>query len=227
MGSGFFQDRADEDNLETRNEVFWAAMIDQIARDGFQGTPHRVLDIGCHRGGLLARIAKRWKPAEIIGIEPLEEARSCARFRLNTLARSIVLLHPDDWHRIPDRSVDLVVSHEVLFLLPDLDAFVGQVARVLSASGRAFIAAGCHAENPIWPAWRPHLEAMGHRTFNHEPIALMAAAARHGLLPSVRPLRDHGWATHDPTSGTFVFRTVGELLDHQFRQKLLFRLVRN
>jgi SAM-dependent methyltransferase len=226
MGSGFFTDRVDDDDLAIRNEVFWAAMIDQIRRDGFAQVPRRVLDVGCHRGGLLANIAKTWKPDELIGIEPLESARDQARFRLTTLAKSVVLLDSTEWERVADRSVDLVVCHEVLFLLPDVDVFVEQLARILSPNGRAYLAAGCHAENPTWAAWRPHLEAMGHRTYNHEPIALMASAVRHQLLPSVRPLRDGGWATHDPTSGPFVFSSVGALLDHQFRQKLLFRLAR-
>jgi len=226
MTSGFFPDHVDEDDLETRNEVFWAAMIDQIRRDGFVQPPRRVLDVGCHRGGLLANIAKRWNPDELIGLEPIEEARDRARFRLAALTRKVVLLHPTEWQRISEGAVDLVVCHEVLFLLPDLDAFVEQLARVLSPNGRAYIAAGCHAENPIWASWRPQLEAMGHRTFDHEPMALMASAARRQLLPSVRPLRDNGWATHDPSRGTFVFPTVTALLDHQFRHKLLFRLVR-
>lgn len=227
MGSGFFQDQVDEEDLEIRNEVFWAAMIDQIRRDGFAHPPRQVLDVGCHRGGLLANIAKRWNPEALVGIEPIEEARDRARFRLAALARKVVLLTPTEWHRIDDHAVDLIVCHEVLFLLPDLEAFVEQLARVLSPRGRAYIASGCHAENPIWASWRTQLEAMGHRTFNHEPMALMASAARHQLLPSVRPLRDNGWATHDPTRGTFVFPTVGALLDHQFRHKLLFRLVRS
>jgi SAM-dependent methyltransferase len=226
MGSGFFHDNVDEEDLEVRNEVFWVAMIDHIRQDGFATPPRRVLDVGCHRGGLLAKVAQRWNPDELIGIEPIEQARDRAHFRLAALTRKVVLLHPDEWHRIADGSVDLIVCHEVLFLLPDLDAFTEQLARVLSLNGRAYIVAGCHMENPIWASWRPQLEAMGHHTFNHEPMKLMASAARRQMVPSVRPLRDKGWATHDPTQGTFVFPTVGALLDHQFRHKLLFRLVR-
>src|SRR5882724_6390632 len=116
MSSGFFPDHVDEDDLEARNEVFWTAMIDQIRRDGFVQPPRRVLDVGCHRGGLLANIAKRWNPDELIGLEPIEEARDRARFRLAALTRKVVLLHPTEWQRISDGAVDLVVCHEVLFL---------------------------------------------------------------------------------------------------------------
>ncbi|HET6332171.1 MAG TPA: class I SAM-dependent methyltransferase, partial [Polyangiales bacterium] len=66
--TAFFADSADDDELELRNAVFWEAMLDHIRRDGFAQAPRRVLDIGCHRGGLLARIADLWGPAELIGI---------------------------------------------------------------------------------------------------------------------------------------------------------------
>jgi SAM-dependent methyltransferase len=226
MGTGFVCGGADEDDLELRNGVFWTAMIDQIRRDGFEQPPRRILDVGCHRGGLLARIAQCWGPNELLGVEPNGAARARARLRLNTLAASVAVLDPSEWHLVPDGGVDLVVCHEVLFLLPDLDALAGQLARVLSGRGRAYIVAGCHSENPVWASWRAQLEEMGQRTFDHAPIDVLAAGGRHGLLPSVRPLRESGWATHDPTAGGFSFSSVTALLDHQFRHKLLFRLAR-
>lgn len=225
MGPRFFADPADEEDLEFRNEVFWDAMIDRIREDGFRQAPRCVLDIGCHRGGLLARIATRWAPETLIGIEPIEAARARARLRLSTTP-NVLLLEPTQWHRISSGSVDLVVCHEVLCLIPDLDHFVGDVERVLSPNGRAYLAAGCHAENPLWADWQPQLEAMGHKTFSHSPLALMAAAGRRHLLPSVRPLRDHGWATYVPSPADFAFPSVKALLDHQFQLKLLFRLAR-
>jgi SAM-dependent methyltransferase len=226
MGAGFFRDSADEDDLELRNEVFWTAMVDQIRRDGFAQPPRRILDVGCHRGGLLARVAQCWGPSALFGIEPNEAARTRARLRLKTLAESVLLLDPSEWQRVPDGAVDLVVCHEVLFLLPDLDVLARQLARVLGAKGRAYVAAGCHTENPVWPSWRAQLEEMGQRTFDHAPMDVLAAAGRHGLLPSVRPLRESGWATHDPSAGGYTFPSVMALLDHQFRHKLLFRLAR-
>jgi SAM-dependent methyltransferase len=225
MRSSFFHDPTEDDELEPRNEVFWSALIDRIRTDGFARPPRRVLDIGCHRGGLLARIAEHWKPDELVGVEPIESARTRARLRLQTAAPTVLLLGVDEWRRVPHSSIDLVVSHEVLFLVPDIGELVVQVARVLAPQGRAYIAAGCHAENPVWPAWRERLEDMGHQTFTHSPMDLMASAGRSGLIPSVRPLREGGWATHDPV-GDFAFPTVQALLDHQFKHKLLFRLVR-
>jgi SAM-dependent methyltransferase len=161
----------------------------------------------------------------LIGIEPLQAARTRAQLRLASAGAEVRLLSPEQWHSIPDRAVDLIVCHEVVFLLPDLSGFFSHLARVLKADGRAYIATGCHAENPVWPSWKLALEAEGKQVFTHAPMELMAAAVQHGLTASVRPLRETGWATHDPTESAYSFPSVGALLDHQFRQKLLFRLV--
>ena len=141
-------------------------------------------------------------------------------------ARRVELLDPVEWGRVEAGTVDLLVSHEVLFLLPDLDELARQVNRVLSPIGRFYLVAGCHTENPVWVSWRPRLEEMGHKTYSHEPLALMASMAKQGLLPSVRPLRESGWATFDPTEDGLGFSSVTALLDHQFRHKLLFRFTR-
>ena len=226
MSASFFPDQADDDQLETSNAMFWEAMIDHIRRDGFPQPPRRVLDVGCHRGGLLARIAELWGPNELLGIEPIDAARLRARLRLATLAPSVLLYPPEDWSKIPDCAVDLIVCHELLFLIPDVAELLREFARVLAPHGRAYVATGCHAENPVWPAWQTVLESSGFRTYTHEPMAVMRAAGDSGLLASVRSLRESGWATYDPTDGTFLFPTVAALLDHQFRHKLLFRLVR-
>mgnify|MGYP001765733881 CR=1 FL=1 len=226
MAAGFFPDPDDDDKLEARNATFWEALIDQIRRDGFLQPPRCVLDVGCHRGGLLARIAELWRPAQLYGIEPIAAARTRARLRLAKLAPSVLLLGPEQWSKIPGGSVDLVVCHEVLFLLPNLNDFVVELARVMAPHGRAYVVAGCHSENPVWPAWKAEFDLAGRRTFTHEPMELMGAAGRSRLLASVRPLRESGWATHNPDDGAFHFPTVTALLDHQFRHKLLFRLAR-
>ncbi len=224
--ASFFATAEEDDALETRNVVFWEAMLDHIRRDGFGTAPRTVLDIGCHRGGLLARIAALWAADDLIGIEPIHSARTRAQLRLASIAARVRLLSPEQWPNITDGTVDLALCHEVLFMLPDLEEFVGHLARVLNEHGRAYVVTGCHSENPVWPAWRIALEADGRRVFTHEPIAFMSAASRHGLIASVRPLRESGWTTHDPMESPYTFPSVTSMLDHQFKHKLLFRLVR-
>jgi SAM-dependent methyltransferase len=137
----------------------------------------------------------------------------------------VSVLDPSAWPTIPASSFDLVTCHEALYLVPDLREFMGRVRRVLSRSGRAYIVLGCHTENPVWADWKPRLEALGHRVYDHRPMDILAAGATLGLLPSVRPLRAAGWVTHNPLQGEFSFPGVGAMFDHHFKHKLLFRFV--
>jgi SAM-dependent methyltransferase len=226
MASGFFFGADEDEQLATTNSHFWESLIEHVRGDYGTESPGSILDIGCHYGGLLSRIMAIWKPRCVWGIEPMAQARHRATLRLNRLASDVRILDVSEWPRVPDATFDLVTSHEVLYLEPDLGAFMANINRVLSDSGRAYIVLGCHAENPVWAHWKPHVEALGHRVYDHRPMDILAAGAALGLLPSLRPLRQTGWITHDPTGSKFTFPSAGAMLDHHFKYKLLFRFMR-
>ncbi|EAA3799364.1 class I SAM-dependent methyltransferase [Salmonella enterica subsp. enterica] len=183
-----------------------------------------VLDIGCHRGGLLELLHERFRPAKLIGLEPLVSARRVAGQRMSRFTSQTLLLGAESWSSIPDAEVDVVVGHEVLQYISDLSQLMTDIRRCLTPGGFAYLALGCHMENPLWAIWRLELEELGHRVYDHSPLEIMTAGARVGLAPSVRPLRDTGWAHYDPTdSESFSYPSVEALLAHQFRHKLLFR----
>jgi SAM-dependent methyltransferase len=223
MASGFFFSAEEDAQLEATNAVFWETLIGHI-RDDDAGEPVQgVLDVGCHYGGLLVRLAAAWKPRRAWGIEPLVSARSRAAARLSGLASEVRIVDATEWSTVPPAGFDLVTCHEVLYLEPDLGELMNHLRRALGRSGRAYVVLGCHPENPVWSDWKPRLEALGHRVFDHRPMDILAAGAAHGLVPSVRPLRQTGWITHDPRRGDFTFPSVGAMLDHHFKHKLLFR----
>jgi SAM-dependent methyltransferase len=219
----FFEDPGHDDELPTVNEAFWSALIGHIEQDGTT-PPRSILDIGCHTGGLLEVLSRRFSPAELFGIEPLAPARSAASRRLAGAAATVSLLDPADWDRIPTGRIDLVVSHEMLYLEPDLQNFMERVRRVLAADGAAYVVLGCHTENPLWPTWKAPLIASGHRVYDHVPIEIMEAAVAAGLVPSVQPLRRSGWVIYDPLHAEFRYPTVRAMFEHHYLHKLLFRL---
>jgi SAM-dependent methyltransferase len=219
----FFEDPGHDDELPTVNEAFWSALLGHIEQDGTT-PPRSILDIGCHTGGLLEALSRRFSPAELFGIEPLAPARSAASRRLAGAAATVSLLDPAEWDRIPTGRIDLVVSHEMLYLEPDLLDFMERVRRVLAADGAAYVVLGCHTENPLWQTWKSPLIAAGHRVYDHAPIQIMAAAAAAGLVPSVQPLRRSGWVTYDPLHAEFPYPTVRAMFEHHYLHKLLFRL---
>lgn len=219
----FFGDPALDDDLPIVNEVFWSSLVEHIERDG-NPPPRIVLDVGCHTGELLYTLSRRFAPVELFGIEPLATARVAASRRLDGAAGKVKILDVPEWDRIPSGVINLMTSHEVLYLEPDVREFMKRVRRVLALGGVAYVVLGCHSENPLWQTWKIPLIAAGHRVYDHKPIEIMAAASSAGLLPSIQPLRRSGWVTYDPLRAEFQYPDVRTMFDHHYRYKLIFRL---
>ena len=216
----------DDHSLEQANEIFWQSLLDHIRRES-RGVPiGGVLDVGCHHGGLLAQLAYAFRPERLTGIEPVRRCRERALFRLRVLAPTVALLPPERWTEVPAGSVDLVTCHEVLHLLEDLPNLFGNIARVLRGTGSAFIVAGCHTENPVWEAWSAKLRDSGQTVFDRTPFDILRAGTGAGLRGALRPLRRDGWIIYDPDDAVFEYPSIGDLLDHQYRRKLLFRFLK-
>jgi len=219
----FFGDPSLDSDLPMVNEVFWSSLIEHIERD-CSAAPNVILDVGCHTGGFLLALNHRFSPSGLFGIEPLAAARLAASRRLHGAAANVRLLDVSEWDLVPAGAIDLVTSHEMLYLEPDVWDFMKRLRRVMTASGVAYVVLGCHAENPLWEAWKPALVAAGHRVYDHAPLEIMEAASSSGLLPSVQPLQRSGWITYDPLRAEFPYPDVQTMFDHHYRHKLIFRL---
>jgi SAM-dependent methyltransferase len=219
----FFTDPSLDCDLPIVNEAFWSSLIGHIERDCC-ATPSAILDIGCHTGGFLVALNHRFSPSKLFGIEPLAAARLAASRRLEGAAANVRLLDVSEWDLVPTAAIDLVTSHEMLYLEPDVWDFMKRLRRVLTAGGVAYVVLGCHAENPLWAAWKPSLVAAGHRVYDHAPLEIMEAASSSGLLPSVQPLQRSGWVTYDPLRAEFPYPDVQTMFNHHYRHKLIFRL---
>ena len=216
----------DDPLLEQANEIFWRSLLDHVRRESRSVPMDGVLDIGCHHGGLLARLAGAFRPKRLTGVEPVRRSRERALFRLRTLAPTVAILSPEQWDEVPVDSVDLVTCHEVLHLVENLPNLFENIARVLRVTGTAFIVAGCHTENPVWEAWSAELRRSGQRVFDRTPFDILRAGTSAGLRGAVRPLRRDGWIIYNPDEAIFKYPSASSLLDHQYRHKLLFRFLK-
>ncbi|AWU98065.1 class I SAM-dependent methyltransferase [Azospirillum ramasamyi] len=217
----FFPTAAMDADMEEANGPFWDDLIARIEEDAPGAALDGLLDVGCHRGGFLERVAARWALRTVYGIEPVAELRAAAAARLSGVAQAVIL-DVDGWERIPDDAVPLVTAQEVLYLVGDLDGMMRRIARVLRPGGAAYLTLGSHTENPLWPHWRPILVSMGLVVFDHSPLDILRAGEAAGLNPAVRPLRTDGWVTYRPSAARFPVPSVAALIDHHFRHKLLF-----
>jgi SAM-dependent methyltransferase len=217
----FFGDPQLDVSLPAANSLFWAALLSHIDRE-IGRAPAAILDLGCHSGGLLALLGRRFPEAELIGIEPIAPLRAQARARLQADRRRATILA--DWSGVRQESVDLFVCHESLYLMRDLVEVMENVARILARGGTGWAVLGCHSENPVWPGWKALLAADGIETYDHRPFDVLCAAAKAGLVADVQPLRRAGWIRYDPSAAAFPFPDAASMLDHHYRHKLLFRL---
>lgn len=222
----FFEDPREDAALADRNAIFWRALLGHVEADRVVSPGCTILDWGCHQGGLLCLAVSMLRPAKVYGIEPLLEARRFAEASLRQYDVESLILPSESTSAIGAGTIDLVLSHEVFYLLEDLDAAMREVGRLVAPGGSAYIVLGCHTENPVWPLWKDELEGLGHRVFDHSPLDLLRAGADAGLTPALRPLRTGGWVHYDPRQQGFNFPSASVLLDHQFKHKLLFRFVR-
>ena len=103
--------------------------------DYYEGTPARVLDVGCGTGRGTARLKKRWRGAEVIALDlsppMLREARRHAGWwkpfaRVCADGRALPF---------PDHSVDVVYSNLCLQWCDAPGALLAECARVLQPGG--------------------------------------------------------------------------------------------
>jgi len=212
-------------SLEQANQIFWSSLLGHIQAD-VRSPVETVLDIGCHHGGLLTQLAATLHPRCLTGIEPSSHSRDRATFRLRKLASSVVILSPDRWNEIPTASIDVLTCHEVLHLVEDIEAVFSEVARTLRATGSAYVVAGCHTENPVWARWKLQLQDTEQTIYDRSPFDILRTGINAGLKGAMRPLRRDGWIIYDPDHAALTYSSAEELLDHQYRHKLLFRFIK-
>lgn len=215
----------DDASLEQANQIFWSSLLRHIQAE-IRGPVESILDVGCHHGGLLEKLAGVLHPRSLTGIEPSDRSRERALFRLRKLAPKVSLLSPERWSEIPNAGIDILICHEVLHLVEDLPGLFYHMARVLRPDGTAFVVAGCHTENPVWPHWSEQLRVSGQTVWDRTPFDILQAGISAGLSGALRPLRRDGWIIYNPDQAAFTYSTAEELLDHQYRHKLLFRFIK-
>ena len=105
------------------------------ALPAFEQPPRRILDLGTGTGYCLPRLCASFPEAQVIAIDLAEGM--LRRVRQAVAASEQVWLVNGDAERLPvaDESVDLVVSSLALQWCPDLQAALGECARVLAPGG--------------------------------------------------------------------------------------------
>jgi SAM-dependent methyltransferase len=232
MGKTFF-DSAGDQRMERQNISSWEALVEHVRAALANGNslperPWDVLDIGCHRGGLLSCFSRGFVPwsryiKNFYGVEPIKAARRDAERYFSRHFRKSAFFQ--EIQEVPNKSVDVVISHEVLYLIPNLPAWMRELRRIMRPDGGAFIALGSHGENTAWLRWRHRLrELYGHEFFEYMPMEILDMGVEAGFdmeLARLFPKPRRTMRYSPPENGWGEFLSAEEALSHG-DQKLLF-----
>ncbi|MXU63919.1 methyltransferase domain-containing protein [Oceanomicrobium pacificus] len=150
---------------------------------------HHVLDLGCGQGLLTVDLAGIVGPAgKVLAIDPSPDMRKAATMTCKGLDQVAIL--EGDASAIPadSASLDRVIAVQVFEYVPDIDAALAEIARVLKPGGRVVLG------NMLWPSFHwfsddpDRMDRMcrlweDHVRHTDLPAWLADAMARAGLAP--------------------------------------------
>jgi SAM-dependent methyltransferase len=220
LSTSYWWGAAEDEAMQDEHGFIWEAMLQTVDED-LAGT--RVLDAGCNRGGFLRLLVDTAGIAEGHGYDPASDAIADAR-RLaggRPLTFEVAQTVPDGWGEF-----DAAFSHEVLYVLKDLEAHAAGLFAALKPGASYFAVMGVHQESPMMSAWHaesaveldlPRLYSLDEvaGVFESAGFSVSVANLRLGFVPV--SAHRHG---HDHRSDLLAW------LDYYTRQKVLLRFTR-
>jgi SAM-dependent methyltransferase len=211
---------AEEEAMGAAHAPIWRRMINvSVPHDLHDAT---ILDYGCNQGGFLRLLYDRHPFKSAVGIDIARE--SVARAELLKGHRPVE-------HKVADsaaalgRTFDYAFSHEVLYLLGDLEAHAHDIRSVLKPGASYVAAMGCHVDSAVWPRWRKLIaETSSIAIYDHSLEDVAKAFSQAGFTVAVRPLDLDAFMP--VTAGSAYFPKIVDQLRYYSQDKVLFRFVR-
>ena len=140
---------------------------------------HRVLDVGCGTGALLAALAARVPGVALAGADPSEGMLAVARAKLAAFPRRTLVRAEAAALPFPDGAFDRVVSTSVLHYLSDPARALREARRLLAPEGRVVVVDWCadYASVRALDAVLRRTDPAHARTFTSDEVAGFFAAA--------------------------------------------------
>jgi SAM-dependent methyltransferase len=210
----------DEQIMEDGHGPLWERLIELVTEPSLAGA--RVLDYGCNQGGFLRLLHDRKGFREAVGCDIAAESIAVAQARAGD--RPIRYVVGSDL--APElEPFDVAFSHEVIYLLPDIEAHARAIHACLKPGGVYYAVTGCHTDNPEWASWSQEIRARS----NVPPVdrgldAYAAAFAAAGFMVSARKF---GLDSFLPvTRRGEITRNILARLNYYDSVKVCFRLVK-
>ena len=210
-------DQAEEDAMDADHRHLWQQMITHINETDLSGK--QLLDYGCNQGGFL-RLLHQQKPfAKAVGVDLAAESLEVASARIKDEPLEFLPVTALEDYK---NSFDMAFSHEVLYLLPDLDAHAALIAESLKSDVVYYAAMGCHADNPQWERGVEIISAYSTLLVQSYSLNDYADAFFNaGFSVSARPYQFDGFVPLKQDNQ--YFPSVRDSLDYHTTHKTLFR----
>jgi len=215
----WYVDPAAENAMAGGHAPIWRHLIGLMAERDLAGKA--VLDFGCNQGGLL-RLLYALRPfGRGLGVDIAEESIA----RAEALKADLPLQFQagarlDAW----DATFDIALSHEVIYLIRDIDAHAADIRRALKPGGVYYAVTGCHTGNPLWPEWRNLVAERTNTVVQDRSVDDYAAVfAAAGFEVSARRLGFDGFVPYAPGGW---FPDFAAALQYYAETKVVFRLIR-
>jgi trans-aconitate 2-methyltransferase len=130
----------------------------------------RVADLGCGTGELTRTLLERWPQAQLFGVDHSQQMLARAEEGPPQPRLRFVLADLASWE--PEAPLDRIVSNAALQWLPDHDALLGRLARMLAPEGALAVQVPHNRGEGVFRAldelvleapWRERLKAAGPR----------------------------------------------------------------
>ena len=162
-----------EDGMTQEHAWIWREMIAAIPHLDLSALS--VLDIGCNQGGFL-RMLYDTRPFETgVGVDIAKERVALAEAAKGDRPISY---KPTTTLAEAGTGFDLAFSHEVIYLIEDLEDHARQVADVLNLVAHYDAGTCCHADNPLYATCRPLIENMSNIPVPNHSVGDIAEAFR-------------------------------------------------
>ncbi|MEM9969936.1 MAG: class I SAM-dependent methyltransferase [Pseudomonadota bacterium] len=213
-------DASEEDSMTDEHAWIWREMIRAIPADDISGA--HVLDIGCNQGGYLRTLYDTRPFARGVGVDIARDRVALAEAQKGD--RPLTYIAATE-ARAAGSGFEMAFSHEVIYLIDDLEAHGRDVFDALAPGGHYDAVTCCHRDNPLWSTWRPRIAQFSNVPVPNHSVADIAGAFRAaGLQVSIaRFLAAAFIPTFEPTE---YFPSNNERVEVYARWKLCFRCTR-
>ncbi|WP_267549441.1 bifunctional 2-polyprenyl-6-hydroxyphenol methylase/3-demethylubiquinol 3-O-methyltransferase UbiG [Rhizobium rhizogenes] len=208
-----------EDRMADGHAPIWRHLIEMIVERDLSAKS--VVDFGCNQGGLLRHLYAIRPFRKALGIDIAEQSIAKAEaFKGNLPVQHAVGGTLAGWVE----EFDLAISHEVIYLVEDIDSHAADMWNALKPGGVYYAVTGCHTDNPLWPKWRELVARRTNTVVQDRSISDYGRAfTKAGFAVSGRKLEYDGFIPFIEDGWTPNF---ADALDYYTQTKIVFRLVK-